>query len=194
MESNRIPRPAVPHERQVIIPPSFQPSDDVITFSFEVLERTEYFNLDSTCNNWPSDLFLMLKSISSISRKHLLSGTYRTYRVHSHEGVTPPCPLPAGVKIGDCYQLRISSAKGGIHGIFINNVFYVIWLDPLHNLYPDKRYGGLRVIRAPSTCCMERDSEIDRLIQENQELKQENLCWINECEKNLLELDELKNS
>lgn len=42
----------------------FHPSEGTIQFSFEALERTEYFNLDMTCPRCPSDLFEMLKEVS----------------------------------------------------------------------------------------------------------------------------------
>ena len=119
----------------------------------------------------------MLKNISGISKRDLLSGQYRTYRVHTHENAKPPCSLPSGVKLRDFYQMRISKSKGGIHGVFSENVFYVMWMDPLHNMYPDDRYGGLRTIHPPTTCCMERDAIINELKKENQSLKEEIELW-----------------
>ena len=38
----------------------------------------------------------------------------------------------------DCWQLGINSTTFRIHGFFIENVFYVVWLDPLHMLYESK--------------------------------------------------------
>ncbi|MBO5142952.1 MAG: hypothetical protein J6C46_08225 [Clostridia bacterium] len=37
----------------------------------------------------------------------------------------------------ECWQLGITS-EFRIHGFFIDNVFYVVWLDPLHQLYESK--------------------------------------------------------
>lgn len=56
----------------------------------------------------------------------------------------------------------------------IDNIFYVIWLDPLHNMYPDDKYGGLRKVKPHSTCCKDRDEEIIQLKQENEKLLNEN--------------------
>ena len=36
----------------------------------------------------------------------------------------------------DCWQLGINSTTFRMHGFFIENVFYIVWLDPLHQLYP----------------------------------------------------------
>lgn len=44
-----------------------------------------------------------------------------------------PLKLMEQVK-DDCYQLGINHAFR-IHGFFIENVFYIVWLDPNHELY-----------------------------------------------------------
>lgn len=39
---------------------------------------------------------------------------------------------------GDCWQLGINNQSFRIHGFFIENVFYIVWMDPNHQLYPQK--------------------------------------------------------
>ena len=129
-------------------------------FSFEALEQTEYFNLSGTCQNWASDMLNMCKAVSSHTVEELRAGKLRTFRFHSLNGAPCPEKLPSNVELKDMYQLRISTSKGGIHGVLVENMFYVIWLDPLHNMYPDDKFGGLRKIREGSTCCKDRDNEI----------------------------------
>ena len=34
-----------------------------ILFSFEAVEKNEYFNLDGTCQNWAADLFETMKKV-----------------------------------------------------------------------------------------------------------------------------------
>ena len=183
MKNNRIPKQHKPLIQEHVIIPKRIPSDDKITFSFSALEKTKYFNLDSTCSNWSSELFDMLKNISNYSKTDLISGRFRTYRVHNHEGASPPEPLPNNVALKDCYQIRISKSKGGIHGVFSENVFYIIWLDPLHNMYPDEKYGGLRIITPPTTCCMDREAIIEELINQNAKLREDCQFWENEASK-----------
>lgn len=183
MGSKIIPKAKTPTEIGEIVKPKYLPASDCVTFSFTAMERTEYFNLDGTCQNWASDLFEMLRNVSGIPKVDLINGNYRTYRVHDHEKATPPNALPDGVSLKDCYQIRISTSKGGIHGVFNENVFYVIWLDPLHNMYPDVRFGGLRVVRPPSTCCKDRDAEVERLKIENAQLKEDCAFWEDEAGK-----------
>ncbi len=174
---NRIPK-ANPSFAQKLIPkqPTIS-SDEKVLFSFEALEKTEYFNLDATCPSWSSDLFDMLKDVSHVLKKDLTNGVYRTYRVHNHEGASFPGQLPSDVALKDCYQIRISKSKGGIHGVFFENVFYVMWLDPLHNMYPDDRYGGLRIIEPPKTCCKDRDEKIAELSDRIAQLEKDNKYW-----------------
>lgn len=186
MKNSRIPKaskvsePASKIKRQQL---NFTQS--AISFSFEALETTEYFNLDGTCVNWSLELLNMLKDVSSIKKEDLLNGSYAKskYRVHSHENAAPPSKMPDGVELKDCYQIRISKSKGGIHGVFNGNIFYVIWLDPLHNMYPDDRYGGLRKVKPGSTCCKDREQIIEQLKESNDKLKEENKIYQEMFEK-----------
>ena len=175
----RIPKPEKKSNSSGIGPkrPEFIPKEEGISFSFEALERTEYFNLDGTCQNWASDMLDMMKEVSKHGEKELISGQFRTYRVHNHEKAKPPSPLPDGVELKDCFQIRISTSKGGIHGVFRENVFFVIWLDPLHNMYPDDRFGGLRQVKPPGTCCKEREDQISDLQEKIRVLQEENQAY-----------------
>ena len=174
-----IPRP----RRQTVsnIPTAqkaFQTSDNTVVFSFEAYDKTEYFNLDGTCQNWAAELIDMMQDVSTHTVVELTSGRYNKYRVHDHRSVKKcPSPLPAGVALKDMYQIRISKSKGGIHGVFRENTFYVIWLDPLHNMYPDEKYGGLRKVRETSTCCKDRDEELLRLQEELEKARNEAKEW-----------------
>lgn len=153
--------------------------DEKVMFSFAAVEKDEYFNLDGTCQNWASDLFDTMKAASEIKVSEIYAGKYSgknsRLRIHSHKDVKNPCSQPKNSKIRleDMWQIRISSSKGGIHGVFYENVFFVVWFDPQHNLYPDPNHGGLKKVIPPSTCCKDRDSEITRLIEENKYLTNE---------------------
>lgn len=138
--------------------------DKKVVFSFETLERNEYFNLDGTCVRWSSDLFETIKKVSKITMREIHAGKYSgktsPFRIHRHNNAKPPCEVPNNILLDELWQIRISVSKGGIHGLFIDNIFYVLWLDPQHNLYPDKNHGGLVKIASTSTCCKERDQYI----------------------------------
>lgn len=70
-----------------------------------------------------------------------------------------------------------TTSKGGVHGAVSDNIFYIIWFDPHHNLYPDKNHGGLKRIIPPSTCCKDRDCEIEHLKNELKIAKRECQFW-----------------
>ena len=138
-----------------------------VCFSFAAVDKNEYFNLDGTCQNWAADLFDTMQKVSNISVSEIYNGTYShkgsPFRIHQHDSAKPPCRIPDKVSQEDMWQIRISTSKGGIHGVFVDNIFYVIWFDPQHNLYPDENHGGLKKVMPPSTCCKDRDAEISEL-------------------------------
>lgn len=152
-----------------------------VLFSFEAVEKNEYFNLDGTCQNWAADLFDTMQKVLRIALKDIYAGKYSgktsPFRIHRHEDAKPPCKLPSNILLEDMWQIRISISKGGIHGIFFDNIFYVIWFDPQHNLYPDKNHGGLKKVIPPSTCCKDRDMEIEQLKEENDRLQKDCEFW-----------------
>lgn len=151
--------------------------EDRLYFSFAKTEYNDYFNVDRTCPNWSADLFETLQKVSSFSLKDIYDGKYTgdtsTVRIHQHEKAkAPPCPFPADIPPDKMYQIRISVNKGGIHGALIDDVFYVVWFDPHHNLYWNKNKGGLQRIRHPAgNCCKDREDENKALRKELKEAK-----------------------
>ena len=171
---SKIPGPTIPSSSPIRADALRFSSRDNLVFSFQLLENNEYFGLCENGHRWSAKLFEMLKSASSASVEDLLSGKLGTLRFHSHANAKPPCDWPKNVSPRDCYQLRISTANGGIHGVLSSTVFYVFWLDPLHNLYPDSKHGGLRKVKLPFDCCRELTEQVESLTEENNKLKQEN--------------------
>jgi hypothetical protein len=54
----------------------------------------------------------------------------------------------------------------------IGNNFYVVWLDPDHNLHPDDRHGGIKVYKYPAQNSYEKKcAECEVLKKINEELK-----------------------
>ena len=61
-------------------------------------------------------------------------------RCHHHEWIKTTEPKGFGLKgqLADCqgWQFQITSNEHGrVHGFFIGEVFFVVWLDPQHKLY-----------------------------------------------------------
>ena len=65
----------------------------------------------------------MMKEVSTHKHVELKTNRIQTYRVHTHDNTKCPSPLPNGVELKDYYQIKISTSKGGIHGVFRENVF-----------------------------------------------------------------------
>ena len=143
---------------------------DKIVFSFEVLEFNEYFGVDGARVLWPYDFLCALRDLSKEHKLDLISGKLHTYRVHNHEKAKPPVKLPDNIKLKDLYQIRLSTGNGGFHGVFYENIFYILWLDPLHNLYPSENHGGLKKLKPLN---IKHDDVVRDMQQEIDSLKEE---------------------
>lgn len=81
-----------------------------------------------------------LKALSSLTAKGLLSNRSRTLRCHpiqwedtSESGFGL---LNEEQLVDTPYQFSLSSNEHGrVHGFFIEQIFYIVWLDPDHLLY-----------------------------------------------------------
>lgn len=184
-----MPRIPVPQKTSIVNNPRIpkakekkNESNRKVLFSFMSVDKNEYFNLDGTCQNWAADLFNTIQEVSCISisdiNAGMYSGKHSPLRIHRHPDAKPPCRIPEDISLEDLWQIRISLSKGGIHGVFVENVFYVIWFDPQHNLYPDENHGGLKIIIPPSTCCKERDKEITELKEKLKQTEKERDEWM----------------
>ncbi|MFP7234127.1 hypothetical protein SFC70_19815 [Bacillus subtilis] len=67
----------------------------------------------------------------------------------------------------NCYQLSLSTGKGRFHGFLIENSFFVVWLDPFHQLELMKDHGGVQEFEYPI-------NDYELLKFEYEELKKEN--------------------
>ncbi|WP_111292245.1 hypothetical protein [Bacillus safensis] len=68
----------------------------------------------------------------------------------------------------NCYQLSLSTAKGRFHGFLIDNIFFIVWLDPHHQLELMKDHGGVKTFDFPKN---ENDILRDRIEFLEQELE-----------------------
>jgi len=155
--------------------------NEKIIFSFRFLDFSNpAFNLGGICEKWYPELFNMLSDVSKLNRNELIITHDKVYRCHRHDWDSLDYTFNFDdefLKQIDCRQIRIAKSKGGIHGILIGNTFYIVWIDPHHNLYPDERYGGRKFFSPPETCCSHRDSELEKLKQKNEEL----MLMLDEC-------------
>lgn len=173
--------------------------------SFELLDREhDYFNLgeiDNICNSWYLELLDMLKEFNSMpfnafllkhaSQKHethLIDFEKSNFKFFKEHDINQYKEIS--------FQIRINKGKGRVHGILIENVFYIVWLDPHHNMSDSKnRYGGKKKL-TPSKHCSEkiREAEIEiKAIEEAffEELKELEIIKNIMKEKGIINLEDL---
>ena len=71
------------------------------------------------------------------------------------------------------WQFRINKSKGRVVGMLIAGVFYVVWLDPNHNLTNSEGYGKERYYRAGLSLYEKQELVIEELQKENTRLSEE---------------------
>ncbi len=113
-----------------------------ISFSFKYYQddHNKFFCNEKAATYWLT-LIARLKALSGLSNQELLGNRSRTLRCHpikwkdtSENGFG----LPNEEQLVDIpYQFSLSSNEHGrVHGFLIDEVFYIVWLDPDHLLYP----------------------------------------------------------
>ncbi|MGY4689368.1 hypothetical protein [Salibacterium sp. K-3] len=121
-----------------------------IMFSFVLFDRNkEAFNCGGIDASWFISLIDRLKDVSGIEMKTLQTPHHiEKMRIHPHKPEVVEDYFDLGgiweeqLREGTFYQLNVSQARGRVHGFFIDNTFFVLWLDPHHNLYPSEKHGG----------------------------------------------------
>jgi len=86
-------------------------------------------------------LFGRLKELSRLTPEYLMSRPYdKSLRCHQiiWEETDEDCfGFPMEEEIVEIpYQFQISKQRGRVHGFFLDCVFYIVWIDKNHNLYP----------------------------------------------------------
>ncbi|MGZ4111657.1 MAG: hypothetical protein ACXVP5_04365 [Tumebacillaceae bacterium] len=160
-------------------------SDGKILFAYNFLDlQHEAFNCGGTTTSWFLHLHENLSEISRLSPDEFRFQMRNHYDVHGHdfEQLDYKYRLPGDMLQqveSDCIQFRLSSSGGRVHGFFIENRLYIVWLDPHHNLYPSQRHGGRSFFDKPL-------SPYDELLLENaslQETLQEQQVMLDELTK-----------
>jgi hypothetical protein len=115
-----------------------------ISFSFKYYQDNhECFHCRERGANYLLTLLDRFKSLSGLSVRELLTNRSSALRCHPIDwaGTSEAgFGLPNEEQLVDTpYQFSLSANEHGrVHGFFIDEVFYVVWLDPEHLLYPGK--------------------------------------------------------
>lgn len=114
-----------------------------LSFSFRHIEKGhEKFSYAGCDALYFCKVIERLSALSNFTVQELYSNRSDSIRAHpiawdrtsEPEGFTN---LNEQLRSSPPYQFSVSTnAHGRVHGFFVDHVFYVVWLDPSHCLYP----------------------------------------------------------
>lgn len=119
--------------------------DDLVRFSFRHLHANEKFCLPDlgAKPEYIPTLLDRLKHVSNMRMSEFRQAG-KVLRSHAHEWHKTSEPngySHLSQQLQDCQAWQFSLAReelGRVHGILIDDVFYIIWLDPEHRMYPGR--------------------------------------------------------
>lgn len=118
--------------------------DDLVRFSFRHYQPTEKFCLPDAASSpaYAGTLLERMREVSSMRVSEFRSTRHRSLRAHPHDWLTTSEKngyehLTEQLRDCEPWQFCLSANEHGrVHGILIDEVFYVVWLDPEHKMYP----------------------------------------------------------
>lgn len=112
-----------------------------VSFSFKYWQNNHpKFSILEQDKNYFITLLERLKDLSPWTVQELLLNRSKAIRCHPIEW-SDTTEKEFGIQneeqlVDTPYQITVSAnAYGRIHGFFIDNIFYIVWLDPNHLLY-----------------------------------------------------------
>lgn len=119
-------------------------ANELIKFSFKYLDlKNSKFSIDTKETKYFISKLQRFRDISGWKVKEFFANPNKTLRNHSinwSETTERGFGIPCVTQLDDkACQFSISKGEHGrIIGSILNNVFYVVWLDPDHKLYKSK--------------------------------------------------------
>ena len=117
--------------------------DDLVRFSFRHLQITGKFCLPEAVAK-PEYLTILFDRFKQVCQMRMSEFRQAAKALRSHAHDWPRTSEPAGyshlsAQLQGCQPWQFSLAReeyGRIHGILIDDVFYVVWIDHDHKMYP----------------------------------------------------------
>jgi len=113
-----------------------------ISFSFRYYQDDkDKFSIGDRDGKYLNSLLRRLRDLSQLKAEELINNQSRSLRCHAIDWQDTTEPDGFGIPheeqlVNTPYQFQISANEyGRVHGFFSENIFYIIWLDPDHNLY-----------------------------------------------------------
>jgi len=121
--------------------------DDLMRFSFRHYTSCDKFSLPAGKDlaAYLPHLLERLKCLSSMRLSEFVSNHDKALRIHvlrweqttEHDGFAH---LNEQMRECQPFQFCVSANEyGRVHGVLVDSVFYIVWLDPGHALYAGKR-------------------------------------------------------
>jgi hypothetical protein len=117
-----------------------------ISFSFRhIAQAHDKFHYSQRDSAYFCKVFERLSSMSDFTVQEFHASRSSAVRAHpiDWEGTSEPCGfahLNEQLRSSTPFQFAVSAnAHGRVHGFFVDNVFFVVWLDPDHLLYTGKK-------------------------------------------------------
>ena len=178
----KLPNPKCTEAKPEIFPNNGIPAEsNNLTFSFACFDRSHVlFNLggdaeDKTVGGaWFLDLLDCLKSVSN---KKIPEIKASLHNLHPINWSKTNASAPDGDEQHEYWQFRINKSKGRVVGFIVrgieHSVFYIVWLDPHHNLTDSEGYSGKVWFKRPVSESELRQLELDSLRQKYAELQKD---------------------
>ncbi|OKH32147.1 hypothetical protein NIES2119_26945 [[Phormidium ambiguum] IAM M-71] len=113
-----------------------------ISFSFRYYQDDkDKFSISKRDAKYLTSLLKRLRDLSQLKVDEVINNQSKSLRCHRIDWQDTTEPDGFGLLnedqlVSTPYQFQISANEyGRVHGFFSENVFYIIWLDPDHNLY-----------------------------------------------------------
>lgn len=113
-----------------------------VSFSFRYYQDDKNkFSIGGRDAKYLASLLRRLRDLSQLNAQEVINNQSKSLRCHGIAWKDTTEANGFGIPNEDelvnmPYQFQISANEyGRVHGFFSENVFYVVWLDPDHNLY-----------------------------------------------------------
>jgi len=127
---------------QFKIVPSQRKAPETLGFSFKYLQtQNEKFSICDRDPNYFTAFLERLRDLSTLTAQEIKMNRSQSLRCHPIKGRETTEPNGFGIPnekelVTIPYQFSLSTNEHGrVHGFFIEDIFYIVWLDPNHNLY-----------------------------------------------------------
>ena len=146
-------------------------------FSFACFDRChKLFNLgDNTVEKVMSGMWFieLLDCLKSVCNQTITELRHSMHDFHPIDWTGTNAQCPNGSEQCEYWQFRINKSKGRVIGLLIDGVFYVVWLDPHHNLTNSAGYGRATKYSPALSLYEFQENKINELQAENYRLREE---------------------